>query len=102
LRDATADLLAERDEEIANLKQQIAALEAQLQQKTTIDRLVNEAVMRLDARQVARDEAKRGKTGRQGERGARGERGLTEARGPAGRPAEPAPAIHSWYIDTAK
>ena len=29
-------------------------------QKTTVDQLVNKAIARLDARQIARDEAKRG------------------------------------------
>jgi hypothetical protein len=105
LRDAIADFVAaeleQRDEEMASLKNQIADLERQLQQKTAVDQLVNEAVARLDSRQLARDEARRGKTGRQGERGARGERGPAGARGPAGKPATLI-SIHSWHIDAAK
>ena len=54
--------------------------------------------MRLDARQVARDEAKRGPKGKQGERGARGERGPAGARGAAGKPAADQPTVIAFKI----
>src|SRR5215468_4145685 len=60
LRDAISDFiaaeLAPRDEAIARLKEQIANLKRQLQAKTEIDQQVAEVAMRLDARQVAREE----------------------------------------------
>jgi hypothetical protein len=106
LRDAIGDFvaseMAERDREIVALTQGIADLERKLEQKAAIDQQVTEIAMRLDARQVVRDEAKRGPTGKQGERGARGERGVPGARGPAGKPAKPAVSVHSWHIDAAK
>ena len=54
LRDAmvdfAADELASRDAEIDVLKKNIADLERKLEQRTAVDQLVNEAIMRLDAR----------------------------------------------------
>jgi flagellar biosynthesis/type III secretory pathway ATPase len=76
LRDALADFaaaqLAQRDNEIALLKKHITELEQKLQQKSEVDVRVEEVIKRLDARQLARDEAKRGPKGERGERGARG------------------------------
>ena len=47
----------------------------------------------LDARQLARDEAKRGPKGLKGERGHRGDPG------PPGEPAAKQPVICGWKID---
>jgi hypothetical protein len=85
--------------EIALLKEQMAELTHKLEQKMTVDHQVLEIAMRLDARQVARDKAKRGPKGRQGERDARGERGLSGEQGPAGKPAADRPVITAFKVD---
>ena len=53
---------------------------------------------RLDARQRARDEAKRGAKGLKGEKGDRGERGLRGEKGDPGPPAKQ-PVIVGWKVD---
>jgi hypothetical protein len=110
LRDAMSDFVADfitnkvapLHDEIKALKQSNAELKRQLQAKTDVDKQIEDVMKRLDARQLARDEAKRGKMGPQGQRGARGERGPAGARGPAGKPAKPAASFHSWHVDTDK
>jgi hypothetical protein len=77
----------------------MAELTHKLEQKITIDHQVLEIALRLDARQVARDKAKRGPKGRQGERDARGERGLPGEQGPAGKPAADRPVITAFKVD---
>jgi hypothetical protein len=66
LRDAMADFaaaeLAQRDEEIASLKNRIADLEHRLEQKTAVDQQVAEIATRLEERQARRDTGKNGIT----------------------------------------
>jgi hypothetical protein len=110
LRDAMSDFVtdfitnkvAPLHDEIVALKKSNVELKKQLQEKSDVDKRVEEVMKRLDARQLARDEAKRGKMGPQGQRGARGERGPPGARGPAGKPAKPAASFHSWHVDKDK
>ncbi|HMF28088.1 MAG TPA: hypothetical protein VKE42_04910, partial [Candidatus Cybelea sp.] len=77
LRDALGEFiateLATRDRAIATLQKHIATLQEKLEQKMAVDTQIDEIMKRVDARQAARDEAKRGD---KGDRGARGERGL--------------------------
>jgi hypothetical protein len=56
----------------------------------------HELEVRLDARQLARDEAKRGP---RGERGLAGERGPQGERGARGEPGSDAPKIAAWEMD---
>jgi hypothetical protein len=105
LRDAIGDFVAaefaQRDGEIVNLKKHIGDLERKLEQKTAVDQQVAEIATRLDARQSARDEAKRGPQGRQGERGARGERGPPGERGEKGDPGNSSPQVTAWKVERA-
>jgi len=79
LRDALADFtaaeLAQRDGEIRTLKQRIAELERELEQKTAVDQQVHEIAMRLEEKAARRDEARRGPQGARGPRGEKGDRG---------------------------
>src|SRR5262245_46862904 len=91
LRDAVGEFvaaeLATRDSEIATLKAHIVELERRSAQKSAVDQQVEEIVKRLDARQFARDEARRGPKGDPGATVV-GPRGVPGPRGPAGRPAK--------------
>src|SRR5215471_6236850 len=62
LRDAIADFaaaeLAKRDEEIVNLKKQLADLRQKLEQQAAIDQRVHEISARLEEKQARRDRGK--------------------------------------------
>src|SRR5215831_7913464 len=64
LRDAIADFaaaeLAKRDEEIVNLKKQLADFQQKLEQQAAIDQRVHEISARLEERQARRDRGKNG------------------------------------------
>ena len=79
LRDALGEFigneLATRDREILPLRKHIVELEHEIARKSEVDQQIDEIVRRLDARQFARDEAKRGPKGLRGEKGDKGERG---------------------------
>jgi chromosome segregation ATPase len=98
--------IADLTDENVDLEQRLDAAEkhaaelaAKLAEKAAVDLQVEEIIKRLDARQLARDQAKKGA---KGERGERGEKGATGARGPAGKPGKPAPTFHSWHVDRKK
>jgi polyhydroxyalkanoate synthesis regulator phasin len=63
LRDAVSDLLAselvERDERIARLENQIADLTHKLEEKAAVNQIADEAILRIEARQAAREEGRR-------------------------------------------
>jgi len=103
LRDALGEFigneLATRDREIVTLQKHIATLQEKLDQKTAVDTQIDEIIKRVDARQAARDETKRGNKGDKGERG---ERGLRGARGPEGRPAPERPTLIGWKVDAER
>ena len=102
LRDAFADFtaaeLAQRDGEIRTLKQRIAELERELEQKTAVDQRVHEIAMRLEERAAGRDEAKRGPPGLKGDKGDKGDRG---ERGKSGitKIVKQTVGIKSWRVD---
>jgi hypothetical protein len=79
LRDALGEFvateLATRDREISALRKHIAELEHEIARKSEVDQQIDEIVRRLDARQFARDEAKRGPQGLKGPKGDKGDRG---------------------------
>jgi hypothetical protein len=54
MADFAADELAQRDEEIASLKNRIADLEHRLEQKRAVDQQVAELATRLEERQARR------------------------------------------------
>ena len=66
LRDAIADFaaaeLAKRDEEIVNLKKQLADFQQKLEQQAAIDQRVHEISARLEEKQARRDRGKNGIT----------------------------------------
>lgn len=79
----------------------IAALEARVkatEEKAALDQKFFDLERRLDARQLARDESKRGPKGARGDRGERGERGHRGDPGPPGEPAKQ-PLIVGWKVD---
>jgi hypothetical protein len=87
-----------------NYESKIALLETrikQLEQQSSMESRFAELERHLDARQQARDEAKRGARGLKGEKGERGERGLRGEKGEPGAPAKQ-PLIIGWKIDAAK
>ena len=100
LRDALGDFvateLATRDREISALRKHIAELEHEIARKSEVDQQIDEIVRRLDARQFARDEAKRGPKGLRGEKGDRGERG---APGKNGISIKQTVTIERWLVD---
>jgi hypothetical protein len=101
-REARDQARAEYQPKIEELQAKNEALEkrlGQLEQMLTAKAQVEEAVARLDARALAREEGRRGKMGPQGQRGARGERGLTGASGPSGKPAEDRPVITAFRVN---
>ena len=101
LRDALGEFigneLATRDREISDLRKHIAELEHEIARKSEVDQQIDEIVRRLDARQFARDEAKRGPKGLRGEKGDRGERG---APGKNGISKVQTVTIKNWLVDT--
>jgi hypothetical protein len=106
LHDAIAEFVCGREQKVRKqFEQKIAELQAQikeLQQKLSLDTRLAEMERALDARQAARDAAKRGATGQCGARGAPGERGPRGDRGPAGPPGLAAAQVIGWKIDRAR
>src|SRR5215471_20241197 len=100
LRDALGEFigneLAMRDREILDLRKHIAKLEHEIARKSEVDQQIDEIVRRLDARQFARDEAKRGPKGLRGEKGDKGERG---APGRNGISIKQTVMIERWLVD---
>ena len=94
--DFTAAELAQRDGEIRTLKQRIAELERELEQKTAVDQRVHEIAMRLEERAAGRDEAKRGPPGLKGDKGDRGERGKNGIT----KILRQTVSIENWRVDT--
>jgi hypothetical protein len=64
--------------------------------RSSLEAQFHDLEIRLDARQLARDEEKRGPPGRRGERG---ERGLQGERGAKGEPGRDAAKIAGWEVD---
>ena len=93
-----AEVLAEAKIKISDLEHRLADIE----RRSSLEERFCELEVRLDARQHARDEAKRGPPGPQGERG---EPGLPGPRGFKGEPGKPgpqgerAPWIAVWKTD---
>src|SRR5262249_5020843 len=104
LRDALADFtsseLAERDQEIARLKAQIATLEQKLEQQASVDQRVHEITTRLEEKAARINEAKRGPTGRRGPSGFRGERGERGLPGASGK--DPDFNKLTWHVDAKR
>ena len=98
LYDVLAELLAEEQIKVGDLERRLNDIE----RLSSLEERFRELEIRLDARQQARDEAKRGPPGAQGERG---EPGLLGPRGPQGEPGkrgpqgERAPWIAVWKTD---
>jgi hypothetical protein len=103
LRDAIGDFcaaeLAQRDAKIGILEKHISDLEKQLEQKSSVDQQIHEIAMRLDARQSARDEAKRGPQGFKGPKGDKGERGA-HGRNGVTKVVKQTVKIRKWLVDT--
>src|SRR5215472_13998355 len=101
MRDALGEFvtteLATRDREILPLRKHIVELEHEIARKSEVDQQIDEIVRRLDARQFARDEAKRGPKGLRGEKGDRGERG---APGKNGISIKQTVTIERWLVNT--
>jgi hypothetical protein len=67
-----------------------------IERRSSLEAQFRELEVRLDARQLARDEAKRGP---RGERGLAGERGPQGERGARGEPGRDAVQIAGWQVD---
>jgi hypothetical protein len=74
----------------------------EIERRSSVEERFRELELRLDTRQQARDEAKRGKPGGRGPKGDKGDKGdlgLPGACGPKGDPGRDAPWIAVWKID---
>jgi hypothetical protein len=104
LRDALGEFvateLATRDREISALRKHIAELEHEIARKSEVDQQIDEIVRRLDARQFARDEAKRGPKGLRGEKGDKGDRGAPGRNG-ISKTLKQTVKIERWDTDRA-
>ena len=93
-----AELLAEEQIKVADLERRLNDIE----RRSSLEERFHELELRLDGRQQARDEAKRGPAGApgpQGERGPpglKGEKGEPGKRGPQGNTA---PWVAAWKVD---
>jgi hypothetical protein len=98
LYDLLAELLAEEQTKVSDLERRLNDIE----RRSVLEEQFRELELRLEARQQARDEAKRGPPGPQGERGEpglpglRGPKGELGKRGPQG---DRAPWIAVWKTD---
>jgi hypothetical protein len=92
-REVFGELLAEREKKIGDFERRLDGVE----RRSSLEAQFRDLEGRLDARQLARDEAKRGPPGRGGERGERGPQGERGARGQPGRDAA---KIAGWEMDT--
>jgi hypothetical protein len=92
--------LATRDREISALQKHIAELEHEIARKSEVDQQIDEIVRRLDARQFARDEAKRGPKGLRGEKGDKGDRGAPGRNG-ISKTLKQTVKIERWDTDRA-
>jgi hypothetical protein len=88
-----AQLLAAEQRRINDFERRLNDVE----RHSSFEAQFRELEVRLDARQLARDEEKRGPPGRRGERG---ERGLQGERGAKGDPGRDAAKIAGWKVDT--
>jgi hypothetical protein len=91
-RQVFGQVLADQEKKIGDFERKLDDVE----RRSSLDAQFRELEIRLDARQLARDEAKRGLPGRAGERGARGPQGERGARGQPGRDAA---KIAGWEVD---
>jgi hypothetical protein len=92
-REVLGELLAEEQKKIADFEGRLDDVE----RRSSLEAQFRELEVRLDARQLARDEEKRGPPGRRGECGERGPQG---ERGAKGEPGRDAAKIAGWKIDT--
>jgi hypothetical protein len=86
-------------EVVAAERKKLGAFERRLdevERRSSLEAQFRELEARLDARQLARDEAKRGP---RGERGLAGERGPQGERGKTGAPGRDAAKIVDWKLD---
>jgi hypothetical protein len=93
-----ASLLAEDQEKIGDFERRLDDVE----RRSSLEAQFRELEVRLNARQFALEEAKRGPPGRRGEpgeRGLAGERGPRGERGAKGEPARDAAKIAGWKVD---
>ena len=79
-REVFGELLAEREKKIGDFERRLDGVE----RRSSLEAQFRDLEGRLDARQLARDEAKRGPPGRGGERGERGPQGEHGARASPG------------------
>jgi hypothetical protein len=87
-----AQLLAAEQRKASAIERRLDDVE----RRSSLEAQFHELEVRLDARQLARDEEKRGPPGRRGERGERGPQG---ERGPKGEPGRDAAKIAGWEVD---
>ena len=92
-REVFGELLAEEQKELADFERRLDDVE----RRSSLEAQFRELEIRLDARLLARDEAKRGP---RGERGLVGERGPQGERGAKGEPGRDAAKIAGWELDT--
>jgi hypothetical protein len=92
-REVLGELLAEEQKKIADFERRLDDVE----RRSSLEAQFREVEVRLDARQLARDEARRGP---RGERGLAGERGPPGERGARGQPGRDAAKIAGWEVDT--
>jgi hypothetical protein len=88
-----AQLLAAEQRKASAIERRLDDVE----RRSSLEAQFHELEVRLDARQLARDEAKRGP---RGERGLAGERGPRGERGARGEPGRDAAKIAAWEVDT--
>jgi hypothetical protein len=91
-REVFGQLLAEREKRIDGFERRLDDVDRHY----SLEAQFHELEVRLDARQLARDEAKRGS---RGERGLTGERGPQGERGAKGEPGRNAAKIAGWEVD---
>jgi hypothetical protein len=92
-REVAGELLARGQKRIDGFERRLDDVE----RRSSLEAQFRELEIRLDARLLARDEAKRGP---RGERGAAGERGPQGERGAKGEPGRDAAKIAGWELDT--
>ena len=88
-----AQLLAAEQRKASAFERRLDGVE----RRSSLEAQFHELEVRLDARQLARDEAKRGL---RGERGLAGEQGPQGERGAKGEPGRDAAKIADWKVDT--